>query len=1275
MWLMSTSERHLPFEAPIVTPDRRLRVFVSSTLEELGGERSRVRDAIVAMHFAPVMFEQGARPHPPQRLYRAYIEQSDIFVGVYWQRYGWVGPGMHVSGLEDEYEISEGMPRLIYVREPAPERDEGLRALLDRVREEGRSSYKIFSSGEELASLLSEDLAVLLTERFGTVRTGSGGLTDVEQEPAEGVHALLVTEAPVSPTEPVGGARADATRHQLARRLRQATPTGTEVLDVGDAMLALFPLPSKAVSAAIALQRLTSQDPAFAAGGVRIGIELYEPSEDEPHYFGAPLGVARQLCATAVSGQILVTGPVRRLVEARLGEDTPPLEVVAAADLPDAITAFAVPWQAPPPEIRWPAPPELSAASGRGSFVGRSDVLERLQAEWSATTSGERRLVCVTGEPGIGKTRLVGEFAQAAHAQGALVLWGRSSEEALVPYQPLVQAFQHYVSSTLEVDLRRHLGESAPTLVRLIPGLGERLPGLPAPRGDSPESERYRLFDAVSSVLVRMSEDAPVLLVLDDLQWADHGTLALLAYLLRDARPAPLMMLLTYRDTEVGQGHPLADTLADLRRERPFARLRLDGLADEEVPFLMQSFTGWHPSADLSLTVATGTRGNPFFVGEISRALVDRGAPPDQDRVHTLEQLGVPEGVREVVERRVHRLSAPAVHALRTASVVGLEFDEELLAGVMGASRAELGTALGEALEAGILSETTGKPGRYVFRHALIRYTLYDGQTASTRATTHGSIAEQLETMYADDLGQHLPELVRHFTRAHERHVDKVATYAGAAGRRALTMLAYEDAVGMLTLALSAAERARPTAVGERADLFVALGSAYTRSGEPADARASFRQAAELAAQAGAWRTQAEAALGYGEVAGFGGVWITFGVVDRVRVRLLEDALSAAPPGDDPLRSRLLGHLAQALYWAADQERMLPLSEEALGMARRLGEPRAIAQALDSRHVALWDSDHLDEREDLAREMLALGGELDDRDVRLEALAWLITDGLERGRLDLVEEHVAAHIELADELHQPYHLWYSRTAEAMLAHVGGRLDDMERLIEEAYRVGEHSHGDNALQCYLVQSFVLCHERDQVATVLDAVAEHAAASPLWAWCAALAFAYAAVDRPEDAARALDRLAPTTLDDLPRDCVWLSMMAWVADVTCKIGDRERAAELRSLLSPYASRVCCVGGGVLGLGPVSRYLGILSRTLGDLDEALEQLEAAHRLAEELHSPTELVAAEIESARTLLLRDAEGDAATATRLIEHAEALATETGLTRLRREVEALAHPLAA
>jgi tetratricopeptide (TPR) repeat protein len=410
--------------------------------------------------------------------------------------------------------------------------------------------------------------------------------------------------------------------------------------------------------------------------------------------------------------------------------------------------------------------------------------------------------------------------------------------------------------------------------------------------------------------------------------------------------------------------------------------------------------------------------------------------------------------------------------------------------------------------------------------------------------------------------------------------------------------------------------------------------------------------------------TLAQAALGYGSVSGFGGVWYTYAVIDELLVRLLEDALAARPDTDNPVRAQLLGCLAQALYWSPDAKRMLDLSEEALAMARRLNDPAALAHALDSRHVALWGPDNLAERIDLANEMLGMAETAGDRDLRLEACSWLITDLLESGQISLVDKYIDAHTRLAEELRQPYHLWYTAAAKAMRAFSMGDYEATDRLVEEAWHHGEHAHGANAHQTYLVQRLFLGREVDQLAPMVPGLAAYVAQTPLvFGWRCALAFAYAETGKREEAIAQLEFLSADEFSRLRRDCIWLATLSMLVQVVARFDLENHAETLYRLLRGYEGRRIVVGGAVLCFGPVARILGELARVEGRYDDALDHFEKA--LAEVIEDDMPPLQARIQAAMARVLTK-KGEHTEAATLLDAAEATASKLGMTNLLRDI---------
>ena len=453
-----------------------------------------------------------------------------------------------------------------------------------------------------------------------------------------------------------------------------------------------------------------------------------------------------------------------------------------------------------------PAPvvpiPNMLTDIGR-VFVGRKRELKELEQLWDDALDGRRRLALLAGEPGVGKTRLAVEFARRVHTEGSTVLAGRCDEDMGVPYQPFVEALRHFVDHVSQRRLVTSLGRHAGELVRIHPDLAVRLSGqLPPPLRSDPETERYRLFEAVTAWLAAASADHPVLLVLDDLQWATKPTLLLLRHLMRPADRMRLLVLGTYRDTELHPDHPLTELLADLRRQSEVDRLSLSGLDQGEVATFMAEAAGHDMDEDglaLARTIHGETEGNPFFVREIIRHLAESGALERGEGGWTtrlpVDQLGIPEGVREVVVRRLARLSGDANQALRVAAVVGADFELDVVEAAGDLGGEALLAAVEEAVAARVVIEVSAT--RFRFAHALMRATLYESLTATRKVTLHRKAAQAIETIHEGALDDYLPALAHHWARASASAADtaRAVGYATRAGDRALAQLAHDEAV------------------------------------------------------------------------------------------------------------------------------------------------------------------------------------------------------------------------------------------------------------------------------------------------------------------------------------------------------------------------------------------------------------------------------------------------------------------------------------------------
>jgi AAA ATPase domain len=877
----------------------------------------------------------------------------------------------------------------------------------------------------------------------------------------------------------------------------------------------------------------------------------------------------------------------------------------------------------------------------RGSFVGRRRDLDELGERLVAAAAGRGSLVLVAGEPGIGKTRLADELAAGAGSLGAGVLWGTCWEGDGAPaFWPWIQALRDHAGRRDPAALRAELGDGAADVARLVPGLAAKLGELPPSPALEPDQARFRLFDAVAGLLKRAGEAEPLLLVLDDLHWADRSSLALLRFVARELRDARLLVLGTYRDVELGRS-PVNQALAALAgRAR---HLTLGGLGEDDVAELLAQTTGRPPGAELASAVHRRTGGNPLFVREVARLLAAGDRP------------AIPEGVREVLRRRLDRLPAGCADHLAVAAVLGQEFRLDLLGAVSGRSTVEQLALLDRVVEARLVEPAPGAVAGYRFTHALLREVLYERLPAATRVALHRRAGEAIEERFAADLEPRLAELAHHFRQAAAAggQPRKAVHYATLAGRRALNQLAYAEAATWFERALEALEL-EPAGPAERCQLELALAEARMAAGEIAAARAGYERAAALARGIGAAEPLARAALGLGSE-------VTALVVDELQVRLLEEALAALGDDDGVLRARLLARLARTLVFTPALERRAALSEQAVAIARRVGDPATLAAVLYDRHLAVWGPDNPADRLAIAAEVVELAERCGDRALALQGRGLRTADLLELGDRPALRAEIDAYERAATQLRQLHYLWHVPLLRATQEVLAGRLDEAERLAAEGLAVGQRAH-DQAVGVYVPVVVALVRLlQGRLAELEGAVRELVARYPaVPAWRGTLVVTLAHAGRHDEARAELDWLAARDLADLPRDQQWLCNLALLAMACQRLGDRRRAAVVYELLLPCAGRLVPTTRLAVGcLGAVSHYLGILAATMARWDDAAAHLREAVETNSRAGALCFLAQSRHEYAHALRARDAPGDRELAAEQLREAAAGARALGL----------------
>ena len=927
--------------------------------------------------------------------------------------------------------------------------------------------------------------------------------------------------------------------------------------------------------------------------------------------------------------------------------------------------------------------PRPLLATTDSALIGRDTQLEQLRAALQRAARGEQRLALLSGEPGIGKTRLMAAFVDDALTETGVVMYGRSSPEPLLAYQPFAEALRRYVTDAPAATLLELPAHVAAELTRLMPSLRQRLPDLPDPVSDDVDGLRTRLFDAVASLIGTVARGRTVVLLLDDVHWADRASVLLLTYLLRYGEPANLLCVAATRDTEGPARPELARLIADLQSEDRLDHVALHGLTEPEVADLA-SARAPNVSSTTSHEVYVRSGGNPFFAVELLAGIAEGAFGPRAGQSGPAAATPVlPRQVTQAIDARIGRLSPTAAALVSHAALLAPDIDAGTLRHVGRVPEDELIDAMDELIDAGVLTDADRRGARYVFRHDLIREAVLERLTPLRRAHLHAQTATALGREQAGH--ERLGAIARHLlaaapaaaTAAEARHA------ATAAARAATAQLAHDDAAGFLEIALESLALEREPPEHERCELLLQHGDAQLRAGELAAARQSFAQALEAARVTADPLRLARAALGLGG----GRVWATAGDVDAELVSALEEALRELASTELAMRARLLSRLATETYWSEGGDRGGLLGDEALATARRSGDTIALEAALHAAYVGHLRPDHLPEREALVAEMIAVSRASGDRSTEMAALHLSIAPALERGDLASVDDACARYERTAEELHQPLAGWHAARWRAMRALLAGRLDDVEPLALGAHALGQRARDqqdpsrplgfgieldlglDQTLGLQLATLRWDQGRLDELVSILTAAVDRDRALP--GWRAPLALALAEVGDSVAARATLDQLATDAFGALPRDLTWMGALAIACEAASVLEDRPAAAAIRPLLDPFADRVLVVGlHATVCLGAVGHYLGIAARLTGEHDDAVRLLDAALAVNERLGARARIARTSLEYARALRERGQPGDHATVDGLLGRAATIAEEIGMRGVVRQIADLA-----
>ena len=890
--------------------------------------------------------------------------------------------------------------------------------------------------------------------------------------------------------------------------------------------------------------------------------------------------------------------------------------------------------------------------------------------------SGRGGGVMVAGEPGIGKTRTAQEFSERAARQGAGVLWGRCHEQAgAPPYWPWVQIIRSLLQSRPPEAPLGDLGPGAADIADLAPEIRDHLPrsGSGARLRDTAEA-RFRMFEAIRRLLAGTCEHQPLVLVLDDLHWADAPSLRLLEFLAPEIADMSLLLVGTYRATDLSRQHPLSNTLGGLARAPHIARVDLPGLSVEEAQAFIAAAAGTTPPTWFIRSLHQQTEGNPLFLREIVRFLEQQGilnAEIEAPDAALPRVIRVPEGLKEVIGRRLNLLSPACNEVLALASVIGRSFSLELLMRAAAPLAAdEVIEALDEALAARIVNEAGDR--RYQFIHNLVRVTLYDELSASVRRRMHRTVGTALEAPGGGDRRALLPELAHHFSASGD--LDRGIDYAIRAGQSAETLLAVEDAAQFFQMALDALALRPAADEAMRCRLLFRLGDAQRMSGDFPRAQTTLREAAEAALHLDRYELLAKSALAYEWVS-----WRVGRAADAPPERLLADALRIVPESEIKLRVELTGGLARSLLYAGSEKEARERLDFAIAIARRLGDPALLASTLEYLFDFPWGPDGTRNLLALASEALEAAMRSGNAEVAYMARVRRVACRLELGDFAAVEDDIA-HLGRADAP-----VGRRDTAlgviglRAAMALMRGELDAAARLSAEAnsrMSGADIVERESQMAFLSVQVFTLRREQGRLKELGPVLAHFMrTASATSVWGPGLAVLYVELDQLDKARGEFERLAARDFDDLPRDGRWATCLAYFAEVCAALGDPRRAAMLYRLLLPYADRTLVLGGGFVCSGSSGRHLGMLAGAMSDWPASERHFEDAVAMNTRIGALLPLAHTRHDYAAMLLARGEPGDRDRASALLRSSLSSAQKMGAHALEQRAGARLRELEA
>jgi len=823
-------------------------------------------------------------------------------------------------------------------------------------------------------------------------------------------------------------------------------------------------------------------------------------------------------------------------------------------------------------------------------LVGRERLVSVVVDLVDRVVAGERTTALVAGEAGIGKSSLLRTAAAHAAAVGARSAWGTCpSVDGAPGFWPWTQALEDLVRQEGGPDVRE-LGDDAARVATIIPSVAT------VPHGDVTERDRLLAMEAVRRLLESSARDRAVIVILDDLQWADPSSLALLELVARSPTAVRLGVFGAYRDDELPPStrQRLSSVVSTAEH------IHVDGLSAAAVGDLLERVTGAPVEPDVAATVHRRTGGHPFFVRQL--ALLGSFTDSTSERV--------PAAIRDAIERRIDRLPLATVTVLEATAVAGSTLLPDVVASALGQSVTDVEVAAGPAVVAGVLTAANAD-GEVRFAHDLLRETLHGRIPPERRVELHLAIGEGLDVRRQRGVEVPPSELARHFIAAMPLDgPERAVRWALAAAAADRASLAFEESarhLRRLRHALGATGAAVDDAV--MVEVLLAEADVLARAGAPVDARGLLRHAADVADRSGQSESVARVALATARLGA------RFATRRDEIIRQLDDARLRLAGVDPALEARLTATLARELQHsvAEDRPRASELSERALELGRRAGDPSTLVDCLLARHDVLWQPGNGPARADVARELVEVATAIGDDDRRAEGLLLLANALLEQGS-PAFEASLESCLAILDGRDEPRHRYTALTRRACLALLRGELADAERLIEEAKSLGDRLLEPDAGNVHLSQRLELVRARGAPTELLEfasAAVAHWTGAPIHAHAVAAGFCARAGELV-----AAERHIAAVLDlgtwRRDRSYLWSVFVRELAVAAVAVGNQELCRELLEDLRPLADS-CGVNGAVVAFaGSHAHAAALVAAAVGDAESAerlARQAEATHR------------------------------------------------------------------